>query len=155
MPDHKSTLIEDSDYHGNKAAHESFDFEGLDSIEDQVRECLAQGRDVSALVQAMVDAEVSEVTSDALARVLCLLADARKPKMVIDHIAYAFGLPMAEGKSAAALARKHGVRKQAFSQAVKRIVQAMGIRPSRAMRSLKGRKAMAEAYRKRAEKSKA
>lgn len=150
----ESTFHEGTDFHGEESAHSNFDFDGLDSIEDKIREALSKGQSVTALVAEIVHLEVQAETTAAISRVLCMIADARKPKLVIDHIAYATGLPMTQGQSATALARKHKVTKQAFSQAAMRIVKALGLRSPRAMRSLKGRESMAAAYRRRVEQGK-
>jgi len=145
-----STLLEGSDYDGNESAHSTFDFDTLDSIEDQIREAISRGESVTALVATLVEDELSERTNEAIARVLCLIADTRKPKLTIDYIAYATGMRLTQGEAASSLARKHRITKQAFSQAALKLIRKLGLKPSRAMRSLKGRESMPNAYRERA-----
>jgi hypothetical protein len=144
-----STLREDTDYHGNEDCHDSFDFDSLDSLEDRIKEAIAKGEPVAALVAQLVDMECSERVNEAIAGVLCHIADSRKPKLAVDYLAYACGLRMTQGVSGEALARKHKIRKQAFSQAALRLIKKLGIPPSRSMRSAKGRESMAKAYRER------
>lgn len=130
---------------------EPFNYEILNTVEDRIREALASGGSLTMIVQELIEAEASERVNEAIGAVLCLIAESRRPKLMIDHIAYVTGMPINEGMSVTQLARKHGQKKQAFSQAALRLAKKLGLKPSRQMRSLKARKNMAKAYRERHE----
>lgn len=124
---------------------EEFDFDSLDTLEDMAREALANGT-INQLVRSVCEREVSERSTAAVAAVVCLIAESRRPKLLIDQIAYATGMSINQGISITALARKHKQTKQAFSQGALRLARLWMLRPSRQMRSLKARESMAKAF---------
>ena len=132
---------------------ESFNFEELDSLKDQIREAMAQGNGaLTKLVNEFVERQGHLRSNEAIARIILLIADARKPRLMADQLAWVSGMSSLAGLSLPALARRNRVTKQAFSQAAIRLARKLGIdRPSRAMRSLRARKSMAIAYRRRHE----
>lgn len=149
MPgDHNYTTNENGEV--VEAFVSEFDFEQLDTIEDQIREALSKGESVTALVSSLVELQSNERTTEAIARVICLIADSRRPKLIVDHICWVTGMRATQGMSLPELARKHRISKQAFSQAALRLARKLGIGPSRQMRSIKARASMAKAYRERA-----
>ena len=128
---------------------QEFDWARLDSLEDEIRQGLKEGRSVVAMVRELVEMESSERVNQAVAAVICLIAESRRPKLMIDRIAYITGMTINQGASVTELGRKHRQRKQAFSQAALRLAKKLGLKPSRQMRSLKARESMARAYRER------
>ena len=86
---------------------------------------------------------------DAIARIIRLIADARKPRLMADQLSWISGMNATGGLSLPALAKRNHVSKQAFSQAAIRLATKLGLKPSRAMRSLKARQSMSEAYHQR------
>ena len=130
---------------------ESFNFEEVDSLKDQIREALARGNGALAkLVNEFVERQGHLRSNEAIARIILLIADARKPRLMADQLAWVSGMSSLAGLSMPALARRNRVSKQAFSQAALRLARRLGIdRPSRAMRSLEARHSMAVAYRQR------
>lgn len=148
MPgDHEFT--EDDQGNVVPAFVEDFDWSRLDTLEDEIRQGLKDGRPVIAMVRELVDMEANERVIRAVAAVVALIADSRRPKLMIDRIAYITGMTINQGASISQLARKHGQKKQAFSQAALRLAKALDLKPSRQMRSLKARQSMAKAYRER------
>ena len=146
--DHEFT--EDDQGHVVPAFVEQFDWSQMDTLEDELRQALSEGRSVAVIVAQLVDMEATQRTADALARALCLIADAHKPKLVIDQLAYVAGLHMNQGASITELAKRHGQHKQQFSAAALRLMEQLRMSPSRQMRSLKARTNMAKAFRERA-----
>lgn len=149
MPSH-THLVEDSDYDGQVVSHTVMDMDAMDSPEDRIREAIALGHSIAPIIAEITANEIEERTNEAVARLLCLIADSRRPKLTIDYISYAVGMGITEGRAGSKLARKHGVSKQAFSQAALKLIRRLGLKPSRAMRSLAGRRRMSEAYKSRA-----
>lgn len=128
---------------------EEFDWSRLDTLEDEIRQGLKEGRSVVSMVRELADMQASERVTRSVAAVIALIADSRRPKLMIDRIAYITGMTINEGASITELARKHRQSKEAFSQAAIRLAKALGLPPSRQMRSLKARESMAKAYRER------
>jgi len=128
---------------------EEFDWSHLDTLEDEIRQGLKEGRSVVSMVRELVDMEASERVTRSIAAVIAMIAESRRPKLLIDRIAYITNMTLNQGASISELARKHRQSKQAFSQAALRLAKALGLRPGRQMRSLKARESMAKAYRER------
>ena len=101
------------------------------------------------MVRELVDMESSERVTRSVAAVIAMIAESRRPKLMIDRIAYITNMTLNQGASISELARKHRQSKEAFSQAAIRLAKALGLPPSRQMRSLKARESMAKAYRER------
>lgn len=114
---------------------EQFDYDSLDSIDDRIREALKNGESVVVLVGQLIDYETSERVAQAISSVICYIADAEKPRLAADHVAWISGMRIRQGQSLPQLAKKHGVSKQAFCQAALRLAKLMGIKQTRAMRS--------------------
>ena len=130
---------------------ESFDFDSLDSLKDQIREALAQGDGaLKSLITNLITDQGHERSNEAIARIICLIADARRPRLIADQLAWVSGMSINGGMSMPALAHRNHVTKQAFSQAALRLARKLGIRKSRAMRTDAARRSMAAAYRARA-----
>jgi hypothetical protein len=144
-----STLREDTDYHGNEDCHDSFDFDSLDSLEDRIKEAIAKGEPVAALVAQLVDMEANERVNEAIAAVVGYIADAEKPRLAADHIAWISGMRIRQGESLPAIAKRHGVSKQAFCQSALKLAAILHLKPARAMRSEPGKAMMAKRHFKR------
>lgn len=148
MPgDHEYTKNEQGDV--VPAFIEEFDWTRLDSLEDEIRQGLKDGKSVVGMVRELVEIESSDRVTRSVAAVIALIAESKKPKLMIDRIAYITNMPINQGVSISELARKHKQTKQAFSQAAIRLAVSLGLKPSRQMRSIKARKSMAKAYRER------
>ena len=134
---------------GNVLPNEDFPYDDLDSIEDRFREALTVPNGVAELIRELSADAANERAADAVAKVICLVADARDPKLALAALAHSAGLNSFSGKSGADIARAHGVTKQAFSQIALGLQRALGLPPSRGMRSIAARESMAAAYRAR------
>lgn len=134
MPgDHEFT----EDKQGNvvPAFVEDFDWSRLDTIEDEIKQGLKEGRSVVSMVRELVDMEASERLNEGIAKVLCYIADAEKPRLAAEHIAWISGMRIRQGESLPSIAKRHGMSKQAFCQAALRLAKLLNLRPARAMRS--------------------
>ena len=134
---------------GNMIPTEMFDYDGLDSIEDRFKEAMEIPGGVADLIRDLSADAANEKAADAVARVICLIADARDPKLAVAALAHSAGLNSFSGKSGADIARAHGVTKQAFSQIALGLQRALGLPPSRGQRTMKARESMAKSYRER------
>jgi hypothetical protein len=148
MPNH-STLSEGTDYRGNEDCHHDFDFDSLDSLEDKIKEAIAKGESVTKLVFKLVEMESDEKVTEMIARVICVIADAKKPGLVADHVAYISGMRANKGWGATEYAKRHGMSDQAFSQTALALAKVLRLKPSRAMRSDMGKLAMRNSHFKR------
>lgn len=129
---------------------EQFDFDSIDSLKSKVLEAMAQGNGaLTHLVSDYIERQGHVRSNEAIARIICLIADARRPRLIADQLAWISGMSTSGGLSLPALARRNRITKQAFSQAAIRLANKLGLRPSRAMRSLKARRSMSIAYRQR------
>ena len=132
---------------GNVLPNEDFPYSDLDSIEDRFKEALTIPGGVADLIRELSADAANEKAADAVAKVICLIADARDPKLAVAALAHSAGLNSFSGKSGASIARAHGVTKQAFSQIALGLQRALGLPPSRGQRTMKARESMAESYR--------
>ena len=126
-----------------------FDYDALDSLESRIVEAIRLSQPFDDLLRDLIEFKASARAAEGIARVICLIADSRKPKLMADHLAWVTGMRTHQQHTAASLAKRHGVTKQAFSQATWKLARSLGIRPARAMRSAKARRSMALAYRAR------
>ncbi len=69
---------------------------------------------------------MQKLSNDAI-EILCEIVEAKKPRLTAIQIAYAFGLMTNRNLPASAIAKDHGITKQAFHQGVKRIENKLGI----------------------------
>lgn len=112
-----------------------FDWSRLDSIEDEIKQGLKEGRSITELVRELVEMEASERLNEGIAKVICYIADAEKPRLAAEHIAWISGMRIRQGESLPSIAKRHGMSKQAFCQAALRLAKVLNLRPARAMRS--------------------
>jgi hypothetical protein len=147
--DGQNNLMQDESGNFVERFQEPFNFDTMDSIEDEIREAMAKGQSLSELIKRIVEVEAAERANEAVAAVIAHIADSAKPRLAADHLAWISGMRTTQGQALPALAKRNGVTKQAFSQAAVKLADALGIRPARQMRSSKAREAMAKAYAKR------
>ena len=133
----------------NMLPTEEFPYDDLDSIEDRFREALTLPNGVAELIRELSNDAATERAADAVARVICLIADFRDPKLAVAALAHSAGLNSFSGTSGADIARAHGVTKQAFSQIALGLQRALGLPPSRGQRTMKARESMAKSSRER------
>lgn len=128
---------------------DEFDFDALDSLEDRIKEAIAKGESIEPTIKGIVDERADERAMDAVWRAICIIKDSKKPKLIIDYLACCVGASLNDGESHSAMARKHRMSKQAFSQGLWKLIKKLGLKPSRQMRSTKAKASMAAAYRAR------
>ena len=129
--------------------NEDFPYEDLDSIEDRFREALTIPNGVAELIRELSADAASEHAADAVASVICLISDAREPRLAVAALALAAGLNSDGGVSGADLAAKFGCTKQNVSQLALKYAQLLGLKPARGQRSIAARESMAKSYRER------
>jgi len=137
------------DLRGNSLPVGNFNFSDLDSIEDRFKEALAIPGGVAELIRELSADAANERAADAVARVICLLADAKDVKMAVAALALASGLNSDDGAGGTDLAAKFGCTKQNISQHALAYQKLLGLKPARGQRSLAAREAMSKSYRER------
>ena len=134
---------------GNVLPSEDFDYDSLDSIEDRAREALEVKGGIEKLVAELAEEFADERAADAIARLVCMVADARDPQMQISILAMAAGMNSDAGAGGTDLAAKYGCSKQNISQHLIAWQKALGLKPGRGQRSIAARESMAKSYRER------
>ncbi len=142
MPGHDHEFTQDEQGSTVNAFTSDFDFDGLDTIEDEIRQVLKEGKSVTELVKKLVNMETNERVNEAIAAVVGYIADAQKPRLAAEHVAWISGMRLRQGESLVSIAKRNGVSKQAFCQAALRLAEALNIKPARAMRSEVAKAAM-------------
>ena len=128
---------------------EGFDFDGMDSIEDRAREALKVKGGIEKLVAELAEEFADERAADAIARLVCMVADARDPQMQISILAMAAGMNSEGGAGGTDLAAKYGCSKQNISQHLLAWQKALGLKPGRGQRTFAARESMSKSYRER------
>ena len=134
---------------GNVLPNEDFPYDDLDSIEDRFKEAMEIPGGVAELIRELSNDAASEHAADAVAKVICLISDARDPKMAVAALALAAGLNSHGGKGGTELAAMFGCTKQNLSQHALAYQKALGLKPGRGQRSIAARESMAKSYRER------
>ena len=129
---------------------DQFNFEGLDRIEDQILEEIQQGRSVAGFIKGLAEQFMIRERLEVCSKLLALITTHRKPGLAADQLACAAGLYLTADIPWPALAKKHGVSKQAFEQGVERYRETLGLRKTRTMRDDQARHTMRQSnYRSR------
>ena len=134
---------------GNQISVEHFDYDGMDSVEDRAREALEVKGGIEKLVAELAEEFADERAADAIARLVCMVADARDPQMQISILAMAAGMNSEGGAGGTDLAAKYGCSKQNISQHLLAWQKALGLKPGRGQRTFAARESMAKSYRER------
>ncbi|HWN09736.1 MAG TPA: hypothetical protein VNO50_10795 [Pyrinomonadaceae bacterium] len=121
---------------------EVFDFEHLDSLEDQVREHMAAGKPVSDLVKRLARLWMCKEKEEIISKLLSVIIQSKKPGLAATQLAFAAGLYVTASVTGPELAKKHGISKEAFQQGVERLREELGLRQTRTMRDQKARDTM-------------
>jgi hypothetical protein len=140
MPNH-STLSEGTDYRGNEDCHHDFDFDSLDSEEDQIKELQATGKTLSQIIQMKVKDSMERERATAICAVLILIQGQLGPEkrmMMIDIVSYACNFSLINGDTMESIAARHGISKQAVRNQVRDIKQQLKL-CSRVERSEEGK----------------
>ena len=100
-----------------------WDPKDLDSLEDEIRESVANGKPIRHIVARTLEAERLELMQEGAACALSYMLEARSLKAAAAQLMFVSGIALQEGKSSPELARECGMSKQAFQQAVARLKQ--------------------------------
>ena len=111
----------------------------LDRLEDIVREAIARDVSFRPQLEAMADANAFAQAVRMLHDVFKFIDHATNPILALDIVRWKLGVyacsSNAETLSCADIARKYGIRKQAVSQAAKRMHDLLNVRKSAHLRS--------------------
>lgn len=97
-----------------------FDFDSFDSLKEIVLEVLAEGGDIEPILRSWMKREAFELKREGMVLALSELITSEKPGQAAAQLAFATGLDVTLGLSGVDLAKKNGIRKQAFFQGVER-----------------------------------
>lgn len=131
---------------GRPVPSEWFDHSSLDSPEDIMREKLDQGFGALEIMESYVRERAAEIALERLRSFIALIAVERRPLYFIDQLVWLSGLAASNKLTLPALAKKHGVSKQAFEQAADRTNQHFNFPKTSAQRSDEAKEHMREAY---------
>lgn len=103
-----------------------------DSLEDIVRERLAKGEDIRDIFEEIVEEKRMEIAQENLLKLLIILKDSKSPARTMDVLLVSCGLSaLCSEDSDTALAKKHGITKQAFSVQVRNMTKELQVRRAR------------------------
>jgi hypothetical protein len=126
-----------------------FDHSSIDSPGDIMRERLEMRTASFEIVQELALEAAKELAMEKVRAFIALIAVEKRPLYFIDQLVWLSGLARNNGLSLPALAKKHGVSKQAFEQAAERTNAHFHFPKTSAQRSDEARENMREAYRER------
>jgi hypothetical protein len=131
---------------GGPAKSVDFDYESVDSPEDQLKERLALGFAELEIVEEYVR-EASRIETKRLTRkIISAIMNADEPKYFACRLAWLSGMAAEEGFTLPYLAQKCKVSKQAFQQACERTAVEFKFPKTSAQRSEQARENMRRAF---------
>jgi len=109
----------------------------IDTIEDELRENLAAGRDVNIkdLASSLVVRAKRDMLGELLIRLLCILSESDNVQLDIEVLISAAGLKIRDEPDAAISAR-YGLMRQTFSARKKALMERLGMSPPPHSKSL-------------------
>jgi hypothetical protein len=130
--------------------HEDFDFDSIDSEEDQIRQMLKDGATAEEIVRKFGRGFIEREVEKGLCVILAIIQRHERPMFFLDQLCWHIGVALSNGQSVIDLARKYGISKQAFTQATKRSVKKLCLpkksTKTRTQRDLNARQNMRAAY---------
>lgn len=123
------------DEHSHAIQSVDFDYRAAESVMPELRE----------FVQEEVKQNINEAVWEGISRFAVEVMNAPDPKLTVKSFAFAAGLYVLEGKSQTDIAKECGVTRAAVSRRVVHITEALGLPPSRGMKSEQSR----EVYRRK------
>lgn len=127
-----------ADDHSENIQIEHFDFSQLDSLDDQIRQELAEYGSARRILLALVAFSRDEARREGVISTIALLWPKRKTYLALRQLAFAAGLTIIAGKTGTELAKECGVSKQDFKQGADWFRRELGLRRTRTMRSEEG-----------------
>ena len=128
---------------------EDFDFESLDSIDDMVDELRAAKKSVVPLFNELLKREDSTARTETVAALISYIIDKDNPRQRVAALGWVSGLSTMMDISAADLAERFGVSKQAWCALANEVCDILKISPPRSIRSELGREEMSKSHFKR------
>jgi len=135
-----------------------FNFEALDRVEDEIAETIAKelpsagpsearclAEKLSRLMRRQARSQIESEREEILLAILSFVIGGKKPGLRAVQLAFAAGLYETTSRTGPALARQHGISKEAFQQGVEACRRQLGLRQTRTMRSARARQTMREA----------
>ena len=113
---------------------EHFDFSRLDSVDDQIRQEIAEHGTAKRVIGALLDFQRDEARREGMMTVIALLWSKKKTYLALRQLAFAAGLNILAGKTGPELATECGVSKQDFKQGADRFRKDLALRRTRTMR---------------------
>jgi hypothetical protein len=123
---------------------EQFRFQDLDKPEDFIIEAVKENRDIGPILKSLVNRVAAQRAAAMLTAFVCMVREAKKPRMIADQIVWATGMTLLEGASCEDLAKSYGVSKQAFVQGAHRVCDKLNLKPCHNMRDEKARASMSK-----------
>ncbi len=121
---------------------EHFDFSGIDSLDDEAKECVAQGKSVQALFDRYLESRLHEERIRACSALLAEVLGSDNTALECFAVATATGMTLGAELTGPEIAERFGQSKQAFQQRVKRVSEKLGLDVTRTMRSPEARDTM-------------
>lgn len=94
-----------------------FDFGSLDSVEDQIRQHLADGS-LREFLGLWLESELSRDRAETINRILSIPVTSKKPGLAVIQLGFAAGLLLAAEKTGTQWAKEFGISKEAFQEGV-------------------------------------
>jgi hypothetical protein len=127
-----------ADDHAENIQIEHFDFSKLDSLDDRIRQELADHGTARHILDALLAFQRDEARREGIMTVIALLWPKRKAYLALRQLAFAAGLGILAGKTGPELAKECGVSKQDFKQGADRFRKDLALRRTRTMRKEDG-----------------
>lgn len=134
--------VEWSDEKATAIAIESFNYDPLDQLEDEVRERIRLGQPLGPYMEGVAREFMEREREEILVKVISLIVGCKKPGLRAVQIAFAAGLYFTSEISGSELAKQFGISKEAFQQGVEKVRSELGLRQTRTMRGAAARDAM-------------
>jgi len=111
----------------------------IDSLEDILRERLAEGAPIDGVIEDIMSEQLAErrreIYAEMLLKILLRIADSSNPKLDIEDLIAASGLPLRQGISHTEIAKKHGITRACFSARVKAMLKTLNLITPRACKA--------------------
>ena len=123
---------------------ENFNFDELDTVEDQIREAIASQRPILPIIEEFVRQHEMTIRAETVNKMLGFIMGHRLPKLAAHALAFTCQVSITENLNPAEVARRCGVSKQAVYQAVDRACEELGLRKTQWMRDQSAKDRMSE-----------
>jgi hypothetical protein len=118
------------------------DFDGLDSIDDHIREELAKKGTAENFIRKLIAFELQKIRSETVVALLSQIITANDSGLAAVQLCFAAGMMLTADKSGTDYASEYGISKQAFEQGVEHYRAELGLGQTRVMRNKEARDRM-------------